>query len=42
MKEGVRLVLRHAFGELALHRVQADVQPGNTRSIGLLRSLGAT
>jgi [ribosomal protein S5]-alanine N-acetyltransferase len=40
MKEGVRLTLRHAFDGLRLHRVQANVQPENERSIQLLRSLG--
>ena len=42
MKEGLSLCLRHAFGELKLHRVQAAVQPGNERSLALLRSLGFT
>jgi ribosomal-protein-alanine N-acetyltransferase len=34
------LVFRFAFDELGLHRLQADVQPGNERSIGLLRATG--
>jgi len=42
MKDGLSLCLRHAFGELKLHRVQAAVQPGNERSLALLRSLGFT
>lgn len=42
MKEGLSLCLRHAFGERKLHRVQAAVQPGNDRSLALLRSLGFT
>jgi ribosomal-protein-alanine N-acetyltransferase len=42
MHEGLRLVLRYAFADLGLHRVQANVQPGNERSIALLRSLGFT
>jgi ribosomal-protein-alanine N-acetyltransferase len=40
MKEGLRLTLRLAFDGLGLHRVQANVQPENARSIELLRSLG--
>ena len=42
LREGVQLTVRHAFGALKLHRVQANVQPGNDRSISLLRSLGFT
>lgn len=43
--EGLRLVVDVALrpreaGGLGLHRVEANVQPGNTRSAGLLRSLG--
>jgi ribosomal-protein-alanine N-acetyltransferase len=43
--EGLRLVLDLAFapvtrGGMDLHRVEANVQPGNTSSAGLLRSLG--
>jgi RimJ/RimL family protein N-acetyltransferase len=43
--DGLRLVLDLAFatvedGGMDLHRVEANVQPGNTRSAGLLRSLG--
>jgi ribosomal-protein-alanine N-acetyltransferase len=40
MKEGLQLTIRHAFGPLGLHRIQANVQPENERSIALLRSLG--
>lgn len=29
-----------AFGELALHRLEANIQPGNTASLALVRSLG--
>ncbi|MBO1756130.1 GNAT family N-acetyltransferase [Allobranchiibius sp. CTAmp26] len=42
--EGLRLVVDLAFaGEgrgMNLHRVEANVRPGNTRSAGVLRSLG--
>ncbi|MGE5226084.1 MAG: GNAT family N-acetyltransferase [Planctomycetaceae bacterium] len=40
MREGMDLLLRHAFVDLRLHRIQANVQPGNARSIGLLRASG--
>jgi ribosomal-protein-alanine N-acetyltransferase len=39
MKEGIHLLLRHAFRTLGLHRVEANVQPGNTRSLALLQTL---
>ena len=37
MREGLELVLRHAFDDLRLHRVEASIQPGNERSIALVR-----
>lgn len=40
MFEGLGLVLRHAFGTLRLHRVEANVQPNNARSIALVERLG--
>lgn len=40
MSEGLELVLRHAFDDLRLHRVQANIQPRNERSIGLVRDAG--
>jgi [ribosomal protein S5]-alanine N-acetyltransferase len=40
MDEGLRLVLRRAFGALRLHRVEANIQPDNARSIALVRRLG--
>ena len=40
MTEGLRAVLRSVFADLGLHRVEANIQPGNTRSIGLVRRLG--
>jgi ribosomal-protein-alanine N-acetyltransferase len=33
-------VLKFAFGELGLHRVEAGVRPENTASIKLLENLG--
>jgi [ribosomal protein S5]-alanine N-acetyltransferase len=40
MEEGIRLVLQRAFGALALHRVEANIQPANERSRSLVRRLG--
>jgi ribosomal-protein-alanine N-acetyltransferase len=40
MTEGVGLVVRHAFGELGLHRLEANIQPDNTPSLDLVRRLG--
>jgi [ribosomal protein S5]-alanine N-acetyltransferase len=40
MSEGLRLVLRHAFGALGLHRLEANIQPGNRASIRLVRRAG--
>jgi ribosomal-protein-alanine N-acetyltransferase len=40
MTEGLRAVLDLAFGDLALHRVEANIQPSNHRSINLVRRLG--
>jgi ribosomal-protein-alanine N-acetyltransferase len=40
MREGLELVLRHAFDDLRLHRVQASIQPGNEASIALVRGAG--
>ena len=42
MKEGLALALDAAYGPMALHRVEVNVQPGNVRSIGLVTSLGFT
>ncbi len=40
MSDGLRLVLARAFGELRLHRLEANIQPGNTGSIALVRRCG--
>jgi [ribosomal protein S5]-alanine N-acetyltransferase len=40
MRAGLVLVLATAFGDLGLHRVEANIQPGNRRSIALVCSLG--
>lgn len=40
MRDGMRLVLRHIFAVMKLHRVEANIQPGNDRSIQLARKSG--
>lgn len=40
MREGMLLVLKHAFRKLKLHRVEANIQPDNLRSIALVKSCG--
>jgi [ribosomal protein S5]-alanine N-acetyltransferase len=40
MTEAVRQAVAHAFGPLGLHRVEANIQPGNAPSIALVRRLG--
>lgn len=40
MTAGLREVVARAFGELGLHRVEANIQPDNLRSAALVRRLG--
>jgi ribosomal-protein-alanine N-acetyltransferase len=40
MTRGLEAVLGIVFGDLGLHRVEANIQPGNRRSIRLARRLG--
>ena len=40
MKEGLSQVIRHAFDQLGLHRLEANIQPGNLSSIALAQSTG--
>jgi ribosomal-protein-alanine N-acetyltransferase len=42
MKEALELALNYAFGPLGLHRIEANIQPGNAPSIALVRRLGFT
>jgi [ribosomal protein S5]-alanine N-acetyltransferase len=40
MSEGLALVLEHAFQEMRLHRLEANIQPGNQSSLRLVQRLG--
>jgi ribosomal-protein-alanine N-acetyltransferase len=40
MREGLELVLRRAFTELRLHRIEANIQPENHASIALAKGAG--
>ena len=40
MREAMVQTVAHAFGPLALHRLEANIQPGNAASIALARSAG--
>ena len=40
MKEGMLQVIDHAFSELGLHRLEANIQPGNMASIALAQATG--
>jgi [ribosomal protein S5]-alanine N-acetyltransferase len=40
MRDGMQQALRFAFSELRLHRVEANIQPANKRSIALAKKAG--
>ena len=40
MAEAMLQLLDHAFGPLALHRLEANIQPGNRASVALARGAG--
>ena len=40
MTEGMKLVMHHAFTEMKLHRLEANIQPENLASISLARKCG--
>ncbi|MEO7244700.1 MAG: GNAT family N-acetyltransferase [Rubrivivax sp.] len=40
MRSALPALIRHAFGPLRLHRVEANIQPENTASIALARACG--
>jgi ribosomal-protein-alanine N-acetyltransferase len=40
MREGLERVIREAFGPMRLHRLEANIQPGNRASIALVKACG--
>jgi len=42
MRESLHAAVRHAFGTLKLHRLEANIQPGNAASRALVRGSGFT
>jgi ribosomal-protein-alanine N-acetyltransferase len=40
LTEGLGLTVRHAFEQLRLHRLEANIQPGNHASLKLVQRLG--
>lgn len=42
MSEAIALILRYAFNDLKLHRIEANIQPHNLASIAVVRKNGFT
>jgi len=40
MTEAIALMLRYAFADLKLHRIEANIQPGNVASLALVKRAG--
>ena len=40
MRDGLQAVLRHAFRKLKLHRLEANIQPGNAASRAMVQACG--
>ncbi|MFF2526974.1 GNAT family N-acetyltransferase [Streptomyces liangshanensis] len=40
LSEGLGQVIRHAFGPMRLHRLEANIQPANAASLALVRRAG--
>ncbi|MGB4191484.1 MAG: GNAT family N-acetyltransferase [Rickettsiales bacterium] len=40
MSRGIKLVLKNIFEEMRLHRIEANIQPGNNSSINLVKANG--
>jgi RimJ/RimL family protein N-acetyltransferase len=40
MQEAVRAVLAHCFATLNTHRIEAEIEPENVRSVRLAQGLG--
>jgi len=40
MSEALQLMLRYAFRDLGLHRLEANIQPGNVASVALIQRAG--
>lgn len=40
MREGIEQVLHHAFTGMRLHRIEANIQPGNASSLALAQGAG--
>jgi [ribosomal protein S5]-alanine N-acetyltransferase len=42
MKEGILLILNHAFNNVGLNRIEANIQPKNAQSLALVKACGFT